>query len=95
MICLHTLKKQAFIILMCLISAINAFNQQYETCRSGDACVSYDLTTHSWTFGTKMLTQVLQLSEGHFVLKQLKNNFTQTDYIGSAISDEFSQIKVG
>ena len=72
--------------------AINSPASQMERqaeMKSGDAIVSFDVTDSTWTLGTKAMTQVLQIEDGHYYLKALTNNFTGTDFIGTAISDEF------
>ena len=86
---LKIMKKNIIISLISITSFMVCFSQQTELMRSGDAFVSYDNISQSWTLGTKLITQVLQLEDGKFLLKKLKNNFTGTDYIGTAVSDEF------
>jgi hypothetical protein len=68
---------------------VAGFSQPAELVRSGDAWVSYDKSTNTWKLGTKQMTQALCLFEGNYCLKEFKNNFTGTNYISTANSDEF------
>jgi hypothetical protein len=83
------MKKTNLLYLFMLLIFCPGKAQTAATTQSGDAFVRFDQNSQSWTLGTKQITQVLQLANGNFVLKQLKNNFTGTDFAGSAESDEF------
>jgi hypothetical protein len=77
------------IIFFCLMTVMSGFSQPAEVARSGDAWVAYEKSTNTWKLGTKQMTQALCFFEGNYCLKEFKNSFTGTDYIGTAISDEF------
>lgn len=83
------MKMIKLVFLLIFLTHIHCVAQSNETALSGDAFVKYDSSSQSWTLGTKQITQVLQLTNGTFVLKQLKNNLTGTDFVGTASSDEF------
>lgn len=83
------MKRRVFITLFLMIVAVTGFSQVTEIARSGDAWVGYEKSTNTWNLGTKQIAQKLQLSGGNYCLKEFKNNFTGTDYVGTAISDEF------
>ena len=83
------MKNLTWILLMLLESVQISYCQYALVSHSGDASVSYDKNSSEWKLETKQITQVLKLSDGIFFLKQFKNNFTGTDFVGTAISDEF------
>ncbi len=83
------MKKLICILVIFLFVSMPGHTQQTEIARSGDAFVGFDKAKSTWTLGTKQLTQVLEISNGSYSLKQFKNNLTGTDYVDSAISDEF------
>jgi hypothetical protein len=49
--------------------------------RSGDAYVRFDSSTNTWTCGTGLIEQQLELVDGHFRLGQLTNRLTGSKYI--------------
>jgi len=83
------MKNLTWILLMLLESVQISYCQYALVSHSGDASISYDKNSSEWKLETKQITQVLKLSDGIFFLKQFKNNFTGTDFVGKAISDEF------
>jgi hypothetical protein len=83
------MKKQAPFFLMLLFPLLTVYGQQADMVRSGDAWVGYEKGTNTWTLGTKQMTQILQFSDGNYYLRKFKNNITGTDFVGTAISDEF------
>ncbi len=56
---------------------------------SGDAYVRFDAATTSWTCGTQLIEQRLELAGGKFRLAALRNKLTGTEYTAGADSDEF------
>ncbi len=56
---------------------------------SGDAFVRYDPSTLSWTCGTGLIEQRLELAGGRFLLAHLTNRLTGTEYVAGQSSDEF------
>ncbi len=56
---------------------------------SGDAFVRFDPATTSWTCGTRLIEQRLELAGGKFRLAALRNKLTGTEYTAGAGSDEF------
>jgi|GEM_PF-3477407 len=56
---------------------------------SGDAYVRFDAAATSWTFGTNVIEQRLDLAGGRFLLTRLRNVATGADYAAGAESDEF------
>jgi hypothetical protein len=83
------MKKQFIVFLTLLLLVLTVNGQPSEVVRSGDAWVSYERATNTWTLGTNEITQILQLSGGKYYLRKFLNNFTGTDFIGTAISEEF------
>ena len=58
--------------------------------RSGDAYVRFDEKGGTWTLGTAMVEEGLQLADESFILSKLQNRLTGTELIsGSKISEEF------
>lgn len=56
---------------------------------SGDAYVRFDPANVSWSCGTRLVEQRLQLVDGKFLLVSLKNRQTGTDFTQDSQSDEF------
>lgn len=83
------MKKSVFVIMFYLISTANGFSQQTQIAHSGDARIIYDASAYTWELATKQLNVTIQLSDGKYGLKKFQNNFTGTDYVDSAVSDEF------
>jgi hypothetical protein len=52
-----------------------------QSLQSGDAYVRFDSSTTTWTCGTGLIEQQLQLVSGHFRLAHLVNRLTGTEYI--------------
>jgi len=57
--------------------------------RAGDAFVRFDAAGTSWTCGTSLIEQRLELSKGRFLLGSLRNRLTDTEFVAGADSDEF------
>ena len=62
---------------------------------SGDAYARYDPATSSWTCGTQLIEQRLELSSGQFRLAALRNRATGTEFTARAESDEFRFVFAG
>src|ERR1035437_2769334 len=56
---------------------------------SGDAYVHFDPSKQTWTCGTGLIEQQLELVGGHFRLAKLSNRLTGSEYVQGAGSDEF------
>jgi len=74
-------------ILFLLSSAASAFGAKDLV--SGDAYVRFDPSHQTWSCGTDLIEQQLELADGHFRLAKLINRLTGTEYVGGAGSDEF------
>ncbi len=57
--------------------------------QSGDAYARFDASKQTWTCGTGLIEQQLELVDGHFRLARLRNLLTGSEYVESAGSDEF------
>src|SRR5208283_1948661 len=62
---------------------------------SGDAYARFDPATTSWTCGTKLIEQRLELAKGQFRLAALRNRATGTEFTARAESDEFRFVFAG
>ncbi|MGO9239305.1 MAG: hypothetical protein ACLQBJ_00725 [Bryobacteraceae bacterium] len=62
---------------------------------SGDAYVRFDPATTSWTCGTKLIEQRLELAKGQFRLAELRNRASGTEFTARAESDEFRFVFAG
>ncbi|HEX8984271.1 MAG TPA: hypothetical protein VF767_02525 [Bryobacteraceae bacterium] len=56
---------------------------------SGDAYIRFQAGDTSWTCGTSVIEQRLQLSNGKLLLASLRNRLTGTEFTAGADSDEF------
>src|ERR1019366_8961355 len=56
---------------------------------SGDAYVRFDPSKQTWSCGTGLIEQQLELAGGRFRLAKLANRLTGSEYVAGAGSDEF------
>jgi len=56
---------------------------------SGDAYVRFDPSKQTWSCGTGLIEQQLELAGGHFRLAKLTNRLTGSEYVEGPGSDEF------
>ena len=66
-----------------------------ESLTSGDAYARFDPATMTWTCGTRLIEQRLELSGGKFRLVSLRNRLTGTELVAGADSDEFRFVLAG
>ena len=62
---------------------------------SGDTYARFDPATATWTCGTKLIEQRLELANGQFRLAALRNRATGTEFTARADSDEFRFVFAG
>ena len=63
--------------------------------KSGDAYAQFDPDTATWTCGSSLIEQRLQLMDGKFRLLSLKNRLTGTEFAAASDSDEFRFVFAG
>ena len=56
---------------------------------SGDAFVRFDRENTAWTCRTGLVEQRLEFNSGKFLLANLRNRLTGSEYVAGAGSDEF------
>ena len=81
------MRRSAYIALVFLSAAVAGLGA--DPAPSGDAFVRFDSATASWTCGTSLIEQRLELAGGRFLLASLRNRLTGTEFVGGAESDEF------
>jgi len=80
-----------FLLLSVLATAVLAA----DSLTSGDAHARFDPATTTWTCGTKLIEQRLELAKGQFRLAALQNRATGTEFTARAESDEFRFVFAG
>ena len=63
--------------------------------KSGDAYAQFDPDTATWTCGSSLIKQRLQLRDGKFLLLSLENRLTGTEFAAASDSDEFRFVFAG
>jgi len=80
-----------FLLLPALVTAVWAADSM----SSGDAYARFDPATTSWTCGTKLIEQRLELAKGQLRLAALRNRASGTEFTARAESDEFRFVFAG
>ena len=62
---------------------------------SGDAFARFDPEQLTWSFGTSLIEQEVQLAHGKFYLTKLTNRSTGTNFVAGADADEFQFLYAG
>jgi hypothetical protein len=62
---------------------------------SGDAFARFDPEQVTWTFGTSLIEQQVQLAQGKFYLTKLTNRRTGTNFVAGTDADEFQFLFAG
>jgi len=73
-------------------SSAGAMSEQEGSARSaqsGDAYVRFDPSKQTWTCGTGLIEQELELVDGYYRLAKLSNRLTGSEYVEGTGSDEF------
>jgi len=65
-----------------------------EEIRSGDAYVRFDQAANTWTLGTSMVEEKLELAGGNFSLAKLQNRMNGREFVSSANHSEEFRITV-
>ncbi|HEY0827326.1 MAG TPA: hypothetical protein VGE40_04475 [Bacilli bacterium] len=78
-------------MILAVIAAVLLGQGAAHAVTSGDAYITYDSPTGTWTMGTALGEQKVQFSSGKFLLKSFKNKSSGREYLESGmISEEFS-----
>lgn len=81
------MRRAIWVVLFLLGFSLSAWS--VESLNSGDAFARYNSANKTWTCGTGLIEQRLELADGHFRLATLTNRLTGTEFIGGTASDEF------